>query len=175
MSREIVRQWLLPPKARTDPKKNTLYLYGQPSTGKSAFAHALTRIFDFRCIVGSGAKNDFAFCALIDGDPDIYMAEELLLWPECVDQTKLLLEGSSHCTTNVKHKNFQSVVPPRPVFVSSNHLFWNNLPAHGPAFVARCHMINVVTPMDEMLSAFLYDNDSCDEDFLIELLTGIEQ
>ena len=150
-------------------------MYGPPSMGKSAFAHALTRLFKFRCIIGNGAKSDFAFCALVDDNVDIYIAEELLLWPECVDQMKLLLEGSSHCTTNVKHKNMQNIVPSRPVFVSSNHLFWNNLPAHGPAFVARCHMCEIRTPMDNRLAAFLYDDESCDKDFLIELLTGIEQ
>lgn len=115
---------------KSDPKKNTIVLYGPSNTGKSAFISGFKQIVPWGEIQNT---QTFAFEGLIDTKFGIW--EEPLVSPELAEKCKQVFEGMQ-TSIPIKYRKPQ-LLPRTPILITTNHPVWRFCSAEQEAFENR--------------------------------------
>ncbi|DAC81463.1 TPA_asm: NS1 [African termite bidnaparvovirus] len=99
------------------PKKNTLRIWGQASTGKTMIVRAIAKPFLCHFQGMCGAHSDFAFEGFIN--IVVAVVEEAFFIPKEVEDWKTIMSGQS-LTVNKKYQGKQTIHR-TPVLMTSNH------------------------------------------------------
>lgn len=98
-------------------KKNCLFLYGPPNTGKTMIAQLLTSVFLTGTMSLKGITSDFYFEPILN--KSIAVLEELWVVPQVADDFKTIFSGQT-LDINKKHTTMQKLCR-TPIIVTSNH------------------------------------------------------
>lgn len=135
----------------THHKKNTLFLYGPPNTGKTFLARLLTDVFMCGNMNLKGVTSDFYYEVLLN--KSVAVMEELWVIPSVIDDFKSILSGAS-MDINQKHMPMQRLER-LPVVITCNH---SNLgrgfvsPIDEEALQNRCYKYRLNYNVTDMLN-----------------------
>lgn len=110
-----------------DKKRNTLFIWGRPNSGKSLIAKLISEVFITKTFSNMDAASQFVFGNLIDSS--LILIEEPFLVPVLLEDFKKLTEGSNMCV-NVKYQEPQTLGR-TPVLITSNFSTLSH--GHAPA------------------------------------------
>lgn len=133
---------------RKVPKKNCLWLYGPPNSGKSLILNSIADscIYAFRGDQPDAREARFAFTGMAPAR--VALLNEFKVYSNVADKMLLLLEGAD-VVTDVKGKAAINI-PRTPMLISSNGELWDSLPnreigTKRPAIIARTTRYNLQT------------------------------
>ncbi len=127
-------------------KRNTIYMLGKSDAGKTT----IIRLFDafyYQWEIGrASAQNLNSNFWLQDlYEKRLFHCDEILATPINIDTMKLLLEGSTDLTTDIKYaKKVQ--IKPKPVMMATNDPLWINMGAARDPILRRCEYLHVTKP-----------------------------
>ncbi len=102
-------------------KRRTLYLHGPPNGGKSALLQILLSVYEYHERGKFGAQGIASQFWLADlPNKQIYIGDEIRVTPDNIDTIKMLFEGNSESTAEVKYGD-KIRLPYRPVIVANNN------------------------------------------------------
>ena len=145
ITREKLRKWFQV-LFSDNGKRNCIYMLGKSDAGKTT----IIRLFDafyYQWEIGrASAQNLNSNFWLQDlYEKRLFHCDEILATPINIDTMKLLLEGSSDLTTDIKYaKKVQ--IKPKPVMMATNDPLWINMGAAKDPILRRCEYIVVRKP-----------------------------
>lgn len=108
-------------------KKNTIYMVGKPSIGKTRIANMLSSPFELSQEGTIGEDVDSKFWLSDTQHKQVYRCEEMTMLPENQERVKMLFEGNESLKTDIKFAA-KSRIKKRPVIVTCNRDIWYKAP-----------------------------------------------
>lgn len=128
---KIVLQWF----NRQNRKKNTLYLKGEPNSGKTYVAKSLEKAAKFYAEIVQGISG-YTFMYQDAVDTRLIVFNEPYFDVCMIEQLKIVLEGTG---TYVHKKNMSDeYLRPTPCLITSNNYIWHMASGSEKAIRARC-------------------------------------
>ncbi len=127
-------------------KKNTIYMYGKADAGKTTIIKLFDAFYQHweigRC--SAQAINSNFWLQDLYGKR-LFHADEILATQVNIDTLKLLLEGNSDLTTDIKYAK-RVAIRGRPVLMATNEPIWLHMASAAEPITRRCEMIKMIKP-----------------------------
>ena len=156
--------------AQDNGKRNSIYMCGRASSGKTTIIELLSAFYaqwEIGRAQPQSAQSNFFLQDLVG--KRLFHADEILATPLNIDTLKILLEGNKDLASDVKYGD-KETIEPRPVLLGTNAPLWINFSTAMEPILERCHYhvmraklpkLKYIKPKDENILKYvlkrLYD------------------
>ena len=127
-------------------KKNTIYMWGKSDAGKTTIIRLFDAFYHEWEVGRASAQNLNSNFWLQDlYEKRLFHCDEILATQINIDTLKLLLEGSTDLTTDIKYAKKVQILP-KPVLMATNDPLWVNMQSAADPILRRCEYIRMGKP-----------------------------